>query len=412
MKRKALVLIVALMFMAAFVSCGGGSGGKNVKGGGKGGCELCGEATGYGQIFDNDTALARDRAIDDAMNKLVSSKLGTFVQGSSIVEDFALVSSLVETKSSGMVKNWKVLKEGAESGAFVATIYGEVYPQAVNDTIESTLKNYGRPKFMVLMNETFEGVANQPGFTVTELTMMELMGNAGFEFVDPAMTKQLMYRDNARMQMAMAGQVKGDVQSLLLDDAGAEVIIVGEAKTKDQTAALAGMSANMKSKSAIINIKAIDVYTGNIIGTTSANAPGVHIEGETASKTAIQNCLKKVLGKMNDQTGKFESGPFMNQITKTFLKAATGRMISMNIVGLDFAQQTKFRNEVQSRVRGVKKVYPRGQEGYATKIDVEFAGKTHDLAEELMAKAPKMGFQIEIKAQYPNKITMTATKNP
>jgi len=411
MKRKTLVLLVALMFTAAFVSCGGGSGGKNVKGG-KGGNDLTGEATGYGQIFDNDTALARDRAIDDAMNKLVSSKLGSFVSGSSVVEDFALVSSLVETKSSGMVKNWKVLKEGAESGAFVVTISGEVYPQAVNDTIESTLKNYGRPKFMVLISETFEGNVNQPGFTVTELTMMELMGNAGFEFVDPAMTKQLMYRDNARMQMAMAGQVKGDVQNLLLDDAGAEVIIVGEAKTKDQTAALAGMSANMKSKSAIINIKAIDVYTGNIIGTTSANAPGVHIEAETASKVAIQNCLKKVLGKMNDQSGKFESGPFMNQITKTFLKAATGRMISMNIVGLDFAGQTKFRNEIQSRVRGVKKVYPRGAEGMATKIDVEFAGKTHDLAEELMAKAPKMGFQIDIKAQYPNKITMTAIKNP
>jgi hypothetical protein len=412
MNRKKLVLFVALIFVAAVTSCGGGTKGQVKKDGGKtgAGCELCGEATGYAAIFDNDNALARDRAIDDAMNKLVGSKLGTFVSGTSVVEDFALVSSIVEAKTSGMVRNWKVLKEGPQEGAFVVTIYGEVYPQAVNDTIESTLKNYGRPKFMVLIKETFEGRQNMPGFTVTELTMMEIMGNAGFEFVDAAMTQQLMRRDRAKMQMAMAGQVKGDVQDLLMDDAGAEVIIVGEAKTMDQTAALAGISANMKSKSAIFNVKAIDVYTGNILATTSANAPGIHIEAETASKMAIQRVLQKILGKTDEDSGKFESGPFMNQITRKFLKSATERMITLNIGGLDFTDLTKFKNEVQNRVRGIKKIYPRGQAGKVAKLDVEFAGKTHDLAEELNAKATALGFKIDIKETFPNKIMMTATR--
>ena len=413
MKMKYLVSPVAVVFLTAFIACGGGTKGQVKKDdrGGKGGCELCGEATGYAQIFDNDQSLARDRAIDDAMNKLVGSKLGTFITGASVVEDFALVSSIVEAKTTGMVRNWKVLKEGAQEGAFVVTIYGEVYPQAVNDTIESTLKNYGRPKFMVLIKETFEGRQNMPGFTVTELTMMELMGNAGFEFVDAAMTQQLMRRDRAKMQMAIAGQITaGGVQDLLMDDAGAEVIIVGEAKTMDQTAALAGISSNMKSKSAIINIKAIDVYTGSILATTSANAPGIHIEAETASKAAIQRTLQKILGKTNEETGKFESGPFMNQITKKFLKSATERMITMSIVGLDFTDLTKFRNEVQNRVRGIKKVYVRGQAGITAKVEVEFAGKTDDLAQELNAKGQALGFDIQIKETYPNKIMLTAKR--
>jgi len=54
MKSNRLVLFVALMFLAAAVSCGGGSK-KQVKGesgkSGKAGCELCGEATGYAQIL-------------------------------------------------------------------------------------------------------------------------------------------------------------------------------------------------------------------------------------------------------------------------------------------------------------------------------------------------------------------------
>ena len=128
----------------------------------------CAAATGYAQIFDNDNSLARDRAIDDAMNKLVGSKLGTFVQGSSVVEDFALFRQLSKRSN----RHGSQL-EGAEGrpagGSFVVTIYGEVYPQAVNDTIESTLRNYGRPKFMVLVKETFEGKMNMPGFTVTAL---------------------------------------------------------------------------------------------------------------------------------------------------------------------------------------------------------------------------------------------------
>ena len=98
----------------------------------------------------------------------------------------------------------------------------------------------------------------------------------------------------------------------------------------------------MKSKQAIVNIKAIDVYTGNILASTSANAPGIHIDDATASKTAIQACLRRIIGS-TDESGKFQSGPFMNQITKKFLEAATRRMIMITIAGLSYDDLTKFR---------------------------------------------------------------------
>jgi hypothetical protein len=312
-----------------------------------------------------------------------------------------------------MVKDWKILKEGADQGSFVVTLRGTVYPAAVNDCIESTIKNYGRPKFMVLVRETFEGKSNLPGFTVTELTMMDVMGNHGFEFVDAAMTQQLMKKEKAKMQQAMNGSVSGGVQEMLLDDCGAEVIIVGTAMTSDQSATMRGYGVqNMKSKQAIINIKAIDVYTGRILASKSANSPGVHIDADTASKMAIQRCLtsKDMLGKFDEDENKFKSGDFMNQITKQFLKAATQRMIMMSISGLDFQGLTKFSNEIQHRVRGISKVYQRGQSGTAAKIEVEFAGKTQDLAQELGAKASTLGFEINIKETFPNRLTLIVKK--
>ncbi len=408
MKGRKTGLFILSIFVSGIIACGGG--GAQVKDDDAQMNEMRGKATGYATIYDNDKALARDRAIDDAMNKLVKKVLGTTVQGRSVVQDFQLIESIVEAKSTGMVRNWNIIKEGAKQGAFVVTLEGEVYPQAVNDTIEATLRNYGRPKFMVLVEEKFEGKKNSPGFTVTELTMMDIMGNAGFEFVDAAMTQQLMKRERGKMKQAMKGRVSGNVQELLLDDAGAECIITGIVKTRDQSNALKGYSTTMKSKQAIVNLKAIDVYTGRILASKSINSPGIHIDDATASKNAIQGCLKRILGKVDEETGSFKSGPFMNQITRKFLKAATQRMIMITISGLNYKELTKFRNQIEHRVRGIKKVYSRGQSGRAAKIEVEFAGKTTDLSDELNAKAGNFGFAIEIKETFPNRIVLVAQK--
>ena len=407
--KKSLAVIFSVLLVVSLSSCQKKTG---KAGGAAAGNDMVGEAEGYATIFDNDDALAKDRAIDDAMNKLVKMKLGTSVEGKSVVEDFALVESIVEAKSSGMVKNWSIVKQNKSEGTYFVTIKGEVYAAAVNAAIESTLKNYGRPRFMILIKEKFEGKNNMPGFTVTELSMMEIMDKAGFEFVDAKMTLELLKREKRKMKKAIDGKVGDDVQQLLLDGAGAEVIIIGTAKTMDQSGVMRKFgSADMKSKQAILNLKAIDVYTGRVLASTSANAPGIHIEPETASKMAIQNCLRKILGGPDDdEGGKFKSGPFMNQITKKFLQSATGRMIMMNIAGLNFTDLTKFRNEVQNRIRGVKKIYTRGQSVKYSKIEVEFAGKTQDLAQELNSKAEKLGFAIEIKEQKPNKIMLTAKR--
>lgn len=412
MKKRIALGACAVLCAISLMYCGGGSRQSARQQSTPVNSEMVGEAEGIAMIFDGDKALARDRAIDDAMNKLVKSKLGTTVEGRSLVQDFALVESIVEAKSTGMVKNWSVIKERAETDAYFVTIKGEVYPAAVNETIEATLKNYGRPKFMILVKESFDGLNKNPGETVTEHAMMDIMGNAGFEFVDSAMTAELLRKERTRMGKALDGKIGEDVQELLLDDLGAEVIIVGTARTTDQTGALAGYSKNMKSKQANIMLKAIDVYTGRVLASKVHNAPGVHIDADTASKNAIMNCLgsKNMLGK-NDDEGKFVSGDFMNQITRQFLKSATGRMIMMTVSGLNFNDMTKFRDALQGRVRGVSKVYPRGQIGTASKIEVEFAGKTHDLAQELMAKADKFGFSIEVKEQKPNKLVIHARKN-
>jgi len=264
---------------------------------------------------------------------------------------------------------------------------------------------------MVLVTETFNGKDNLPGFTETEMLVQEIMGNTGFQFVDAAMTQELMKKEKSKMQKAVSGSVSEDVQDLLLSDAGAEVIIIGTAETKAQgSETLKNLGATeMKSRSAIIRIKAIDVYTGDILASTSKQAPGLHIEDETASKKAIEAALKQILGKQ-DENGKFQPGQFMDTIIKKFVKAANGREIKIIIAGLSAAELKDFKDEISNRVRGVKQVIEKGRDGKAARLEVNFAGKTNDFEDELSAKAANMGFEVNVTSSRPNKLVMNAKK--
>ncbi len=413
---KKMIALSVVIAMLAILSCAG-SGVRTDESKGNGasfeekrnpGAPLRGTARGVAAIFDNDTALARDRALNDARNKLVEKLLGTTVSGQSLVENYQLVSMLIEARSYGLVKNEKILEEGSDGTLYSVELEGTVEPAVVEDAIADALNRYGRPKFMILIKETFDGTMNQPGMTETEILMQDRMSSAGFDFVDVQIVQDLMKRQYGRMSRAMNGQISEDVQNLLLNDAGAEVLIIGTAQTKDQSATLRGLTRNMKSKSAIIRLKAVDVYSGRILAATSKDAPGAHIQSDTASKKAIENVTRMILGGKDESTGKVKTGPFMDEIVKQFVKSATHRQITLFITGLDYDGLKKFRNQVGYRIRGVQQVIDRGRSGKAARLEILFAGTTNEFIDELKAKAERLGFSIEIPENFPNRVTINA----
>jgi hypothetical protein len=414
--KKAIAFASCLLLLVALSSCGGGNNLKQDTNsnefsyGEKSGDTkpVRDRAEGVAAIFDNDRALARDRAINDARNKLVEKVLGTTVSGASLVENFQLVKMLIEEKSYGLVKNEKILSENFESDMCRVMLEGTVLPAVAEDAIENALNRYGRPKFMILINETFEGHMNAPGFTETEMLMQERMGSAGFEFVDAQIVQDLMKRQYGQMSRAMTGQISQDVQDLLLNDNGAEVIIIGTAQTKDQSRALEEYTKVMKSKSAIVRLKAIDMYTGRVLATTSKDAPGAHTQSDTASKRAIEAVLKKIIGGKDEGTGVSKPGPFMAEIIKQFVKSATHRPINVYITGLNYDGLKEFREQISHRVRGVQQVNDKGRVGAAARLEVLFTGTTMEFTDELKAKSEKLGFQVEIPQSFPNRVTLQA----
>ena len=405
-KKLSIGLLIILIFS---IACGGG---KQTKSSSSKSTESNrGQATGYATIFDNDIALAKDRAIGDAKNKLVIQILGESISGRSVVKDFELVSNIIESKSFGLVKKDVIIKSWQEGTVYYVTIEGTVEVAAVEDAIESILKTYGRPKFMVLVKEKFDGVNNTPGFTETEMIIQQVMGNSGFQFIDSSVIQALSKQDKTVMDNAANGVVNENVQNVLLNNTGAEVLIIGTSDTFDQTAAVQAIGAqNMKSKQAIVKLKAVDLYTGKVLATVSQNAPGLHIEPTTASKKAIEAVMKIILGKTDEYTRKFTMGVFLNQITNSFVKEVNERQINLTINGLDYEGLRTFRNAIAERIRGVKSVESKGQAGTSSRLEVYFGGKTNEFADELLAKASAMGFNVKVTESYPNKLVMNVVK--
>lgn len=413
MIRKTGIALTCLILATGLLSCGG-SGGQ-VRQQDQGGTDNVvidqkqsnrGQAKGVATIFDNNTALARDRALGDARNKLVETILGATVSGTSLMENYELVSTVVKSESYGLIKQEKVLDENIMGGnMYYLVLEGTVDKAAVEDAIEKAIERYGRPKLMVLVKEDFLGKNSQPGFTQTEMVIQEKFGDLGFEFVDAAVTKRLMREQRAKMNRAMQGQMGDDVKQLLLGGNVADIVILGTADTSDQSDSIRKYSANMNSHLAVVNLKAVDIYTGVQIASISRRSPGVHINPKGASISAIEKALQQILGKRDD-SGKFIPGPFLNTIIKKFTKSATNREISLLITGLDRNALMKFRNEVQQRIRGVNNVITRGQVGSASKIDVYFAGKTDEFLDELSNQSDKLGFDLKVTESFPNRATL------
>ena len=71
---------------------------------------------------------------------------------------------------------------------------------------------------------------------------------------------------------------------------------------------------------------------------------------------------------------------------------------------------TKFRNALAQRIRGAQEVLARGQSGKYAVLDVYFAGKSSQFADELSAKSENFGFAVEILDSYPNRLIIKAQR--
>jgi hypothetical protein len=348
---------------------------------------------GTASILNNDKAMARDVAIQDALRNAVEQVTGAVVSSSTVVENAMTVEDNIYSKAKGYVKAYSILSEGeADNGmTYNVKVKAQVRAGAIKEDIADILRGAGNPRLMVLITEQNIGQTQYSGLdvnlNVAENAIMENMRNKGFEFVDQETIERNMRKDKALAAM------QGDDQAAAFigDRAGAEVIITGKSFAKEAPG-VSDMLGGMKSMQATVSVKAINTDDGRVLVSKSQSDKTVHIDEVAGGTKAIEMASNKVADYLAEE------------IIKKFTRGSN--TVTLNVTGItDYQMYTDLVNILKYEIRGIKAVSEREVAGSTGLIEVDTKFNSGQLASELLYKTFP-NFRIRIISRTANKINM------
>jgi len=355
-------------------------------------------AKGVGTVFNEDKGLARDQAIDDAMRNAVEQTLGTFIQASTLVQNYQLVEDNIMSWTNGYVRSYRIINEGlADASTYEATIEAVVeLSNLKNDweSVQNLIGRMGNPRLMFMIDEQNIGqVSNWSNYlsldmNSTETALLSKFIQNGFECVDPSTVRQNLKQEQA------AAILQGDnnLAATLAKKLGAEIIITGKAVAKVATGINLG---GMKSCQANITARVIKADVATVIATGSQHAAYPHIDEVTGGMEAIKKATNKLSDELIEQIAKKWKDEFYNATT-----------VKINVKGItSFNQLNNFNNTLKFLIRGVKDVYTREVSGDMAELDVKITGNANQLAREMERKDLDQ-FAVKIVGLTMNKITI------
>lgn len=343
--------------------------------------------TGIAAIQNGNTGLAKDEALKDAKRVAVQEVLGSVVSARSDVKNFQLVKQTVTSKSEGMIETFEILSSAAVSdGEYHVKIKAKVSMALINQTIEEVVSSQGKPRMMVIIEEKFNGAADDHKVAQTELEAQFIA--AGFPFVDRATVEKIVKKNRRKISDALGGN--NSAARELGVDAGAEIILVGSSRVKE-AGKIAG--SQLISVQADLNVRVIDINTGKILTADQQHGAYPHINAESGGVQAVKKAVTPLREKL------------VSDIVSLW-DINRGNTIALLVTGLDYEKLMVLRGELTEKVRGVKTVNPKGSAGKAAKLEIEFEGSSFDLADRLLTSG--LSIKLKIGDVKPNALDVSA----
>ncbi|MCP4402158.1 MAG: hypothetical protein GY801_33255 [bacterium] len=351
-------------------------------------------AEGVARILQGNTDIARDNAIVDAQRKAVEQAVGVLMSSESLVENYELLSDRILTQSTGYIKNYQLIDERKDGDDYRVTIEAVVGMGDLEQDVQAIqhlIQQKGNPRMMFLVTEDINGLRTA-GFASADLsqaesTLTQIFLDAGFEVVDSEMVAQNINRDVALKAL------EGDsaAASALAQQYGADVIITVKASANSGAKIL---DTNMKTHQAAMTAKVVRADTAQLLSTAGEQAKQAHIDelagGTAAVEKAAAQLAEKLIPKILEQWRQDVQG------------AAT---VQLMISKISFKQLKRFKEILNTEIRGVKAVNQRSFQSNIAKLDVEIQSSAEALADELMSKEFK-GLSLDISGMTENRIDL------
>ncbi len=175
-------------------------------------------------------------AIKDGLRKAVEQGGQSEIASRSKTQDFALEYDVVLARSSGLVKDHKVLSKSERDGITTVNLECKVSKSLIDATwadVAIELKKLGRPKIMVIFKEVIHDLERPEGSreivqrsSALGTTIMRRLTKLGFKLVSEGQIQAIMEK---RKELAAA---EDDVATLkqIAKDFGADIFIKGYAR--------------------------------------------------------------------------------------------------------------------------------------------------------------------------------------
>lgn len=362
------------------------------------------KVVGEGVIFNNDEALAEEKAVESALRTAVEQVVGVFVKSDTLVQNYVTIDDRILSQSKGYVKTYRKLSSKKEDGVIIVEVEATVLAAKLKgslDELQAALAKKDYPRLMLFISEQNVGdtsFSSWWGNTTSVISMgqvenslIELLAPKGFKFVDPQVLAGKVQMKDA--YQVVSGGISTQGAREIANLTNAEVIVVGTAVATDAGTI---MGTKMHSGQADITLKVINSDNGEILFTATAHGTDQHVVAQTAGKGALINATKKIA----DQITK--------KITEKWLQSTS--TISIDVAGLTSYQMLDdFKKVLAHQVGGIKGVQVRNMEKDKASLDIFSSSKTEILAKELTAKSFE-GFVIRVDGVSLNKLKLTLIK--
>ncbi len=337
-------------------------------------------AEGVGVIIDDNTASARDQAIQDALRLVVEQAAGTMVSSETLVQNYEVLRDQIYSQSQGYVRRYEVTDESTQGNLYKVTIQATVAAGNLKNDIQALGLLMGRknmPRVMIMVAEQNVGMhyysywwgvkAGTADLSITENVLMQKLARKGFHVVDHAMTSKTLKIKAPYKIESLSNDAVRDIGKVY----DAEVVIYGKALSK-----LAGsvLGSSMKSAQADVSLRVVNTDTGRVIASSTHHAAAVHPNEVTAGAEALKIATDAIADQLLTQ--------IVNQWSQDVDSGSLIRLVVSDIPS--YSHLVKFKEMIQKRVRGVSGVYQRDFNTGTATLDVSVPTTSQKLADELM----------------------------
>ncbi|WP_036096724.1 hypothetical protein [Leptospira weilii] len=324
----------------------------------------------------------------NAKRKILEKGLGELIEGGSQTIDGRLKEMITNSSTEGFVTEFSRIGSLRKKGNLSeGDAKGKVSRKAVQDALKERYKELGKPKFLIVIDETILGKSNSGSSISANVIVNKFVE---FDFLDRNQWIRILEKENTKSIGVYGNQsletkavaTAAEMEARILFIGQVEVTNVGNIENTD-----------LKSYQAVFRFKILDVNTARIIAADNTNGTSLHVNSEIGSQEAIRKAVESAYPKIRDQIS---------------IKWKPGNLIRLKIEGLTYDDYVD--RDVKGLIRSIQGVNAVSEVNNGnTKpswivLEIEALYNGNHLYQKMREKKADFGFDFSQKEVKPSSI--------